>query len=71
MGQLAVTRSFGDFDYANCGLISQPDINKLEFKGNEKYLIIATDGLWDVVEDQVIGLIIDLLIRKQQMKQRI
>lgn len=66
MGQLAVTRSFGDFDYANCGLICQPDINRFELKGNEKYLIIATDGLWDVVDDQVReGILIPLESRRR------
>jgi serine/threonine protein phosphatase PrpC len=54
MGQLAVTRAFGDFEYTQHGLSCTPELKILQLEGKEKYLILATDGLWDVIDDNVI-----------------
>ena len=52
-GQLAVTRALGDIDLKNKGVINTPDVECFEIDKNTKCLIIASDGLFDVVEDQV------------------
>ena len=52
-GQLAVTRALGDIDLKNKGVINTPDVDSFEIDKNTKCLIIASDGLFDVVEDQV------------------
>jgi len=50
-GQLSVTRALGDFSFQQFGLNSQPDILRYEFT-SERYLIIATDGVWDVIDNK-------------------
>lgn len=50
-GELMLTRSFGDWDYKEYGVISTPHVNKVEIKEGDKYLIIATDGVWDALGD--------------------
>lgn len=51
-GSLAVTRAFGDHSLKKAGVIANPSIKKLILKSTDTYLIIATDGVWDVMEDQ-------------------
>eukprot|EP01094_Clydonella_sp_ATCC50884_P007038 TRINITY_DN16226_c0_g1_i1.p1 TRINITY_DN16226_c0_g1~~TRINITY_DN16226_c0_g1_i1.p1 ORF type:complete len:296 (+),score=95.49 TRINITY_DN16226_c0_g1_i1:85-888(+) len=52
-GSLAVTRSFGDYNLkapATKGLISAPEITRVHMlPGDDRALIVASDGLWDVV----------------------
>jgi serine/threonine protein phosphatase PrpC len=50
IGDLSVSRSFGDVD--NEPYISSiPDVYKYKIK-NDKFIIIACDGLWDVMSNQ-------------------
>ena len=49
-GKLMVTRSLGDFSFAKYGLSSEADVFKHEFT-NEVYLVVATDGVWDVIDN--------------------
>jgi len=57
-GILAVSRAFGDFEFKNCAnksvveqkVIPEPDIKIFRREGGE-VLIIACDGIWDVVKN--------------------
>lgn len=48
-GVLAVTRAFGDISLKDHGLISKPDIKKIPLRLHHRYVIVASDGLWDYV----------------------
>jgi serine/threonine protein phosphatase PrpC len=48
-GVLAVTRAFGDLSLKNHGLSSKPDIKKVPLRLHHRYVVIASDGLWDYV----------------------
>ena len=50
-GDLILSRAFGDWRYKEFGLISSPYINKIEINDDDKYIIIASDGVWDVLDD--------------------
>lgn len=52
-GQLAITRAFGDYFLKSDGVIANPYIKRHVLKASDRYLIIASDGVWDVIEDQV------------------
>ena len=44
---LAMTRSIGD-KIAHCiGVIEEPEFKIYEYDGNEKFIIIASDGIWE------------------------
>lgn len=70
MGTIGVTRGFGDHGLkaANTGLnikpflLSQPEIQCIKLEDYElterDCIIIATDGLWDVVSDKDAGSIL-------------
>lgn len=42
-----VTRSLGDTDMRRNGVTSEPDVKRLELKVPDRYVLLATDGLWD------------------------
>lgn len=50
-GVLAVTRSFGDHALTRAGLIATPHVIKYTIKPFDKYLVIASDGIWDELSD--------------------
>ena len=53
-GQLMLTRSFGDNSLKKHGVISVPYITRHVLDENDTYLVIASDGIWDVLDDEFI-----------------
>ena len=52
-GQLAITRSIGDHALRTMGVVPNPTIARHIIKPIDKWLIIATDGIWDSITDAV------------------
>lgn len=46
MGVLEVSRSLGDGPYKRHGVTCVPDVKRCQLTDNDKYLMIACDGLW-------------------------
>lgn len=54
-GKLVLTRSIGDKEMKNYGIIATPSINKVVINNNEDLCIImGSDGIWDVLNDEKI-----------------
>ena len=51
MGQLVLSRSLGDLYCKKYGVSNIPDISINKLDKNVKYIIVASDGIWDVVKD--------------------
>ena len=51
-GVLAVSRAFGDRPLKKY-VISTPDVHEESMTGDDEVLILASDGLWDVVSNKV------------------
>jgi len=52
-GILQVTRAFGDGRVKHVGVTATPEISTLELdKENDHFIILATDGVWDIFDDQ-------------------
>ena len=49
---LAMTRSFGDRVAASVGCISLPEIKEFDFDEGDKFLILASDGIWEFIESE-------------------
>jgi len=49
---LAMTRSFGDRVAATVGVISEPEIKEFDLDINDKFMIIASDGIWEFISSQ-------------------
>ena len=52
MGSLMLSRSFGDWGLKDFGVIVEPHITKIDIEDNDLFIIIASDGVWDVIKDQ-------------------
>lgn len=50
-GQLAITRSLGDHHLKTSGVSNEPYITRRVISAQDKYLVMASDGLWDVVDE--------------------
>ena len=53
-GNLMLTRAFGDYDLKQYGVICNPHISRNEINSEDKYIVIASDGVWDVINDEEI-----------------
>ena len=58
-GQLALSRALGDYSLKKYGVIPTPFTNKVEIEMNDKFIIIASDGVWDVTDENDINLIVN------------
>ena len=47
-----MTRSFGDRVAATVGVISEPEIKEFDLDINDKFMIIASDGIWEFISSQ-------------------
>ena len=53
-GQLVLSRSLGDLYCKKYGVTNFPDISVNKIDYNIKYVIIASDGIWDVVDENTV-----------------
>ena len=53
-GTLMLTRSFGDKEMKKYGVLSTPDIFMKNIDTEDIFVVIASDGVWDVVEENEI-----------------
>ena len=54
MPGLAMTRSFGDYFGSTAGVISEPEVTEYFFKPEDKFIVLASDGLFEFIESQEI-----------------
>ena len=50
---LAMSRSIGDFAVKSVGVIPDPEIDVYQYDGSCKFMILASDGVWEFIESQV------------------
>lgn len=62
-GTLAISRVLGDFDLAGKGIIWHPHIRVVNnFRDAAQFIVLASDGLWDLVSDQdAVNIVLDEL----------
>ena len=53
-GQLVLSRSLGDLYCKKYGVSNLPDISTNKIDYNVKYVVIASDGVWDVVDENTV-----------------
>ena len=54
MPGLAMTRSFGDYYGSTAGVIPEPEVTEYFFKPEDKFMVLASDGLFEFMESQEI-----------------
>jgi serine/threonine protein phosphatase PrpC len=64
IGDLSLSRAFGDGD--NAPYISQkPDIFVKKITPETKYIVMACDGLWDIIDSEDLGSVINKILKKK------
>ncbi len=53
-GVLSVTRSLGDFELVDLGVSNSPELKKVELRLSHRWVVVASDGLWDFVDLEVV-----------------
>ena len=61
---LAMSRSLGDYAVTAVGVIPQPDVTQYKVEEGDKFMIIASDGVWEFIESQEAVEIVHLNIDK-------
>lgn len=49
---LAMSRAFGDHCVKDFGLISVPEVTQRNISSRDQFVVLATDGVWDVISNQ-------------------
>lgn len=62
---LAMTRAFGDFDMKNCGVIVTPEITQRHLTSEDQFLVLACDGVWDVLSNEEVVSIVRSVNNKE------
>ncbi|KAF8388861.1 hypothetical protein HHK36_025542 [Tetracentron sinense] len=52
---LAMTRAFGDFKLKDFGIIAIPEISYHRLTTGDQFLVLATDGVWDVLSNKQVA----------------
>lgn len=56
---IAMTRTLGDLQAKKIGLISEPEVQNIELGQGDKFIVIGSDGIWDVMNSaEVIGFVL-------------
>ena len=51
-GSLMLTRSFGDKEFKQYGVLSEPDCFFTSIGENDLYVVFGSDGIWDVISKE-------------------
>ena len=51
---LAMSRSIGDLNFKSIGIIVDPGISEYDLNNSTKYIVIASDGVWDYLSNDII-----------------
>lgn len=55
---LAMSRAFGDFRLKDYGVIAVPEVSHHRITSKDRFLVLASDGVWDMLtNDEVVSLI--------------
>ena len=49
---LAMSRSLGDFQAKDCGVITKPEIIEFNVSHSSKYMVICSDGVWEFLSNE-------------------
>lgn len=68
---LALSRAFGDYFFKDFGLISEPDVIQRTITTRDRFVILASDGVWDVVSNEKAVEIVSSASEKDESSKRL
>lgn len=64
-----MSRSIGDLVAASVGVIAEPDIYEYNLKKSDKFMIIASDGVWEFLSNEMVIEIVSKFYHKGDSNQ--
>jgi serine/threonine protein phosphatase PrpC len=64
---LTISRAFGDLALSKQGIIHEPYICDYTIESDDKFVVLASDGVWDVVDPSEIVTIISPYLTADEM----
>uniref|UniRef100_J3LB01 protein-serine/threonine phosphatase n=1 Tax=Oryza brachyantha TaxID=4533 RepID=J3LB01_ORYBR len=68
---LAMARSLGDFRLKRHGVISTPEVTSRRVSAADLFIVLATDGVWDVLSNEEVVSIVCATPRKQHASKAV
>lgn len=65
-GGLAVSRAIGDFSMEKAGVVPEPEIKQEQLTSKDKFLVLASDGVWEHMTNQQV---VDVAKKHKDPKQ--
>lgn len=53
-----MSRAFGDFVLKDYGIIAIPDVSHHRLTSKDQFIVLATDGIWDVLSNNEVASIV-------------
>eukprot|EP00258_Populus_trichocarpa_P049681 XP_024465700.1 probable protein phosphatase 2C 41 isoform X2 [Populus trichocarpa] len=68
---LSLSRAFGDHCVKDFGLVSEPDVTRRNISSRDQFVILATDGVWDVISNQEAVQVVSLTPDREESAKRL
>ncbi|KAJ6897815.1 protein phosphatase 2C 34 [Populus alba x Populus x berolinensis] len=68
---LSLSRAFGDHCVKDFGLVSEPDVTRRNISSRDQFVILATDGVWDVISNQEAVQVVSLTPDREESASRL
>ncbi|XP_042475845.1 probable protein phosphatase 2C 73 [Macadamia integrifolia] len=69
---LAMARAFGDFCLKDYGLISVPQVSYKKLTSRDEFVVLATDGVWDVLSNrEVVKIVASASAKKRSIAAKV
>lgn len=65
---LAMGRSLGDTVAHTAGVISAPEVHRVEVQSNDHFMVVASDGLWEFMSNEEV---INMIAREREPKKAV
>ncbi|CAD7702594.1 unnamed protein product [Ostreobium quekettii] len=69
MGQLSMSRALGDHFLREAGVISDPEVTVIGRDQRDELLVLASDGLWDVMSDEEASTLARKCLRRSKERE--
>ena len=67
---LAMARSIGDICVKHAGVIADPDVSRYDFRTKDKFLVMATDDIWEFLSSDDVVQIVAITLHSPKHKDK-
>ena len=65
-----MSRSFGDYVARSVGVISEPEITAYRLKLGDKFVIVASDGIWEfITSEEAVRIVGTIYAKKKNVEE--